>query len=82
MKRIKDAMDKTSWGWIVALGLAPMLITGCNPRTADRDESCDPVRYQDRETGCMYLTTARYNTLTPRIAADGKTHMGCKGPKP
>lgn len=58
-------------------------LAGCgNPRTADRDESADPIRYQDRETGCMYLTTAQYHTLTPRIAADGITHMGCKGAQP
>jgi hypothetical protein len=57
-----------------------VLLAGCDEaRTGSRDESVDPIRYQDRETGCMYLTTGQYDALTPRIAADGKTHMGCKG---
>lgn len=57
-----------------------VLLVGCDEaRTGRRDESVDPIRYQDRETGCMYLTTGQYDALTPRIAADGKTHMGCKG---
>jgi hypothetical protein len=56
-----------------------MLCAGCYPKTKDNDESGDPVRYQDRETGCMYLSTSQLNSLTPRIAADGKTHMGCSG---
>ena len=35
----------------------------------------------DPETGCEYIT--RHNDgITPRIAADGKTHMGCKGALP
>lgn len=55
------------------------LLAGCgDPRTADHGESVDPIRYQDRETGCMYLTTGQYNALTPRIASDGKTQMGCR----
>jgi hypothetical protein len=59
------------------------LLAGCgNPRTSDRVESEDPIRYQDRETGCMYLTTGQYNALTPRIAVDGKTQMGCKAVQP
>lgn len=42
------------------------------------------VRYQpyvflDASTGCQYLSTHTSGSLTPRIAADGKTHMGCKG---
>lgn len=58
------------------------LLAGCgDPRTAATLESADPIRYQDRDTGCMYLTTGQYNALTPRIAADGMTHMGCKGVK-
>lgn len=35
---------------------------------------------QDNATGCQYLS--RPNALTPRIAADGKTHMGCKAVQP
>jgi hypothetical protein len=41
------------------------------------------VRYQpyvflDQVTGCEYLSTHTVNGLVARIAADGKTHMGCK----
>ena len=60
-----------------------VLLAGCgDPRTAQTGESVDPIRYQDRETGCMYLTTGQYNALTPRIAADGKTQMGCREVRP
>ena len=66
-----------------ALCLVLAALAGCgDPRTADRSESVDPIRYQDRDTGCMYLTTGQYNALTPRIAADGKTHMGCQAVAP
>jgi len=37
--------------------------------------------YVDAETGCQYLG-ASSDSITPRIAADGKTHMGCKGAQP
>lgn len=34
----------------------------------------------DGETGCQYLGQRSSSAgVTPRIAADGKTHMGCKG---
>ena len=32
----------------------------------------------DRDTGCQYLSTHKSTGLAPRIAADGKTHLGCK----
>jgi hypothetical protein len=39
--------------------------------------------YLDPETGCQYIGQRSSNAgITPRIAADGKTHMGCKGVKP
>ena len=31
----------------------------------------------DAETGCQYLMRER-GGLTPRIAPDGRTHMGCR----
>jgi hypothetical protein len=60
------------------------LLAGCesaaDSRTKQQNpDAMDPVLYRDRATGCEYLTTGQFNTLTPRIAADGKTHMGCKG---
>lgn len=38
-----------------------------------------PFVYMDRVTGCQYLSTHLSAGLVPRIAADGKTQMGCKG---
>lgn len=38
--------------------------------------------YKDLETGCEYVSNRSSNSgLTPRIAADGKTHLGCKAAK-
>lgn len=37
----------------------------------------------DQATGCQYLSGSGSSTsFTPRIAADGKTHMGCRGVTP
>jgi hypothetical protein len=41
-----------------------------------------PYVFLDDATGCQYLSTHTSAPLTPRIAADGKTHMGCKGAQP
>jgi hypothetical protein len=38
-----------------------------------------PYLFIDQVTGCQYLSTHTSTGLAPRIAADGKTHMGCKG---
>jgi hypothetical protein len=39
--------------------------------------------YLDAATGCQYLGQRNSSAgITPRIAADGKTHMGCKGAQP
>lgn len=57
---------------------------GCMKRTGGegvgRGMSGDPLLYKDTTTGCEYLSDGR--GLTPRIAADGKTHMGCKAVTP
>ncbi len=37
--------------------------------------------YTDQTTGCQYLVNLFRGGMTPRIAADGKTHMGCKEAK-
>lgn len=37
-----------------------------------------PYVFIDQTTGCQYLSTHTSTGLAPRIAADGKTHMGCK----
>jgi len=38
-----------------------------------------PYVFADQDTGCQYLSTHTSTGLVPRIAADGKTHLGCKG---
>jgi hypothetical protein len=39
--------------------------------------------YIDPDTGCQYLTRDGSSApMTTRIAADGKTHMGCKAVQP
>lgn len=65
------------------------LLAGCGPTTSgpnsvsrSTDDSLDPWLYKDRVTGCEYITTRNEHGLSPRIAADGKTHMGCKGGQP
>jgi hypothetical protein len=78
-------------GWLlVALiwsMVAVAILTGCEAR-----DSTDPPNgfsgmtiLKDALTGCEYLAGTTYSGtgtggITPRVAADGKTHMGC-GPK-
>jgi hypothetical protein len=56
-----------------------VLLAGCSVR----DDTDPPGGISgmdlltDNATGCQYLY--RRKALIPRIAADGKTHMGCKG---
>lgn len=38
-----------------------------------------PFVFVDGDTGCQYLSTHMSAGLVPRIAADGRTHIGCKG---
>jgi hypothetical protein len=44
------------------------------------DANNDMYLWTDPDAGCQYLVT-RHGGMLPRIAADGKTHMGCKGVK-
>jgi hypothetical protein len=60
-------------------------LAGCNPAIDPKDDKryvSSPVLYSDPTTGCEYLSTVNANSLTPRIAADGKTHSGCAGVTP
>lgn len=61
------------------------LLTGCVKSTADTNDDSlnagDPSLYLDRATGCEYLSSGGRG-ITPRIAADGKTHLGCNGGQP
>lgn len=68
----------------IALMLCAGLLGGCAPTTTEVEKGesgQEPMVFNDRVTGCDYLTTQDRVVLTPRIAADGKTHMGCKAVK-
>lgn len=55
-----------------------VLLAGC-AKTSNNERAYDPAVYMDRATGCQYLAPG-FDTrasLTPRVGADGKTHMGC-----
>lgn len=69
-----------------ALVLTLLALAGCK-----RDQGPPAVQsvdgiYTDAETGCQYfarvLSGHRYEPFTPRIAADGKAHMGCRITQP
>jgi len=61
--------------------LAALLLTGCDgPKSETTATLYDLYVYTDKATGCQYVSESR--GLTPRIAADAKTHMGCKAVKP
>jgi len=68
-----------------------VLLTGCEQTSAPRPMPDAPQldgyvtlsMYIDSATGCQYLGQRSSSAgITPRIAADGKTHMGCKGAQP
>lgn len=47
------------------------------PATPTSDVRYVPMVFLDQVTGCQYLSTHTSDALVPRIAADGRTHMGC-----
>jgi len=66
-----------------------VLLAGCDrPPAMKKDalmeaSSLDLAVHTDPATGCQYLRLiSSGRELTARIAADGKTHMGCKGVQP
>lgn len=64
--------------FVVALALSTL--AGCSNAGASQGQL---DIYTDYETGCQYLDhNSAYRALTPRIASDGKSHMGCKDAKP
>lgn len=58
------------------------VLAGCMSRTGDSTDhpAQDPVVYRDRLTGCEYLSTGQFHSLTPRLRADG-THVCTTRPK-
>jgi hypothetical protein len=63
--------------WLLLLLIWPLAgalaLVGCARR--------EPEIHADRQTGCEYLR-GYWGQISPRIAPDGKTHMGCKGVRP
>lgn len=45
--------------------------------TPESGQAFAPFVFIDSATGCEYLSTHLNSALTPRLAADGKTHKGC-----
>jgi hypothetical protein len=77
--------------WLIVMVIFTLAgsLAGCRKRpevaAAEDQQRIDEVPsssvliFNDRETGCQYLTPTGSGGLTPRIAADGHSHMGCKG---
>lgn len=74
--------DKALLGLLVVCAVLSM--AGCQVRepgeaAAPRASNIVLYVYTDDETGCQYIGQMNTNAgVTARIAADGKTHMGCK----
>ena len=61
-------------------GLAMLALAGCGEIPAS-----SYMITTDKDTGCQYISSVSAhgsNGIAPRIAADGKTHMGCSAPLP
>lgn len=71
-------------GFFIVMLVLSFALSACGPTTSAPAEgekaiaALDPWLYKDRATGCEYLSTRPEHGLAPRIAADGKTHMGCR----
>jgi hypothetical protein len=62
-----------------------VLLTGCARNAHDDTDPPDGMSgmdlFTDNATGCQYLgygASSNGKALTPRIASDGKSHMGCR----
>lgn len=70
-----DWTGKHLWQTLILLWLASLLLS---PVTVPRDDSDSPSKrsgmslYIDYGTGCQYLSTPIFGSLTPRLDADGK----------
>lgn len=70
--------------WIIAyVLLLALFLSACKRPEIEAAEAIESSKrggdsftiHTDPMTGCEYL---RYSGLTPRIDADGKTHLGCR----
>jgi hypothetical protein len=74
-------------GTLVIVLMASFALSGCGERPASPEGNQQPAFgdrqpvavYMDHGTGCEYVAAdGGHSAITPRIAADGKTHMGCR----
>lgn len=65
-----------------AIVIVMLVLCGCAKRdsTDSESERSGMTPRTDNASGCQYLTFG--SSITPRMEADGKTHMGCKGVQP
>lgn len=65
--------------YFVAAGFLIAALAGCSERAQGATKPSDTILriFTDTDTGCQYLG-AYGETITPRIAADGSSHLGCK----
>ena len=65
-------------GFVAVLAVL-VLCAGCMPQ-ASAGDAMEMRVYTDVDTGCQYLDHRHeVRGIIPRIAADGHSHMGCKG---
>ena len=66
-------------GLLIALGMDLYQNGGPTQRRKAYEQTYRPVYiHVDAATGCMYVSYG--SGLSPRIAPDGKTHIGCGSP--
>ena len=72
--------------WVAAVALVVIALTATpsvpEPQPAPTPNAgiaYVPYVFIDDATGCHYLSTHNSTGLAPRIARDGKSHLGCKG---
>jgi hypothetical protein len=77
-----NAAGRALIGLVAVLALLA-LCAGCEPHRDPKSPNASIAilsSYTDEFTGCQYIGQRNSSAgITPRIAADGHSHMGCKG---
>lgn len=81
MDKIRELMNKTSWGWVVALGMVPMAIMGCakDPETTQQVNAQFKVDTLFTKDGCTvyrFFDEGRYRYFT-NCRGETKWSEGC-----
>lgn len=78
---IGRAAGKALIGMVAVLAVL-VLVAGCEPVRDPQSPNAKVAIlsiYTDEHTGCQYIGQRNSSAgITPRIAADGRSHMGCK----